>query len=439
MRILIIATFFPPQNSIASLRPYSWAKYWAAEGHEVTVLTTKKNAGEVMDIAFSREGFRILEVEQPKLISFVRGQYCQTLHQPQELSKRAQPKRGFRVRSVLFKAFDYLRHRFGIFSSCRFPDFTHLWVKPACQFIKGLGEKWDLVVSTAGPYPVHMIAHELKRIGIAQKWAADYRDLWVQNHIYKGMFPFTFFEKRLEKRLLQSADLVTTVSEPLAKTLRLHYPWVPVEVIENGFDSSDLENLSEDRFFEQDGKWRLVHTGTIYPGARDPSPLFKAVAELRDDPLNCHLLDKLEMVFVGRALGNLSELVQRYGVASWVQTGYYSRQDVLRMQKEAHALLLLSDATAQGEGMFTGKVFEYLFSGTPILAVGMAQENVAAKLITESGAGLVVGCEVEKIIRYLCEKLADVKKTKIVLPANVLGRFERKALAGQLLQFIMEM
>ena len=42
MKILIVSTFFPPQNSIASLRPYSWAKWWSRAGHDVTVLTTEK-------------------------------------------------------------------------------------------------------------------------------------------------------------------------------------------------------------------------------------------------------------------------------------------------------------------------------------------------------------------------------------------------------------
>lgn len=43
MRILIVSTFFPPENSIASFRPYSWAKWWSRAGHEVTVVSTKKN------------------------------------------------------------------------------------------------------------------------------------------------------------------------------------------------------------------------------------------------------------------------------------------------------------------------------------------------------------------------------------------------------------
>ncbi|MFM8917928.1 MAG: hypothetical protein ACKOGP_09325, partial [Bacteroidota bacterium] len=61
MRILIISTFFPPQNSIASHRPYSWAKYWSKAGHEVVVLTTpkKKNSNQTIDT--SQGGFQVVE------------------------------------------------------------------------------------------------------------------------------------------------------------------------------------------------------------------------------------------------------------------------------------------------------------------------------------------------------------------------------------------
>lgn len=46
MNILIVAHHFPPENAMASLRPYSWAKYWSKLGHRVCVLTTQK---EVFD------------------------------------------------------------------------------------------------------------------------------------------------------------------------------------------------------------------------------------------------------------------------------------------------------------------------------------------------------------------------------------------------------
>ena len=42
MRILIITYDWPPRNSIATHRPYSWAKYWSNNETQISVLTAKK-------------------------------------------------------------------------------------------------------------------------------------------------------------------------------------------------------------------------------------------------------------------------------------------------------------------------------------------------------------------------------------------------------------
>ena len=59
MKILIVSTYFPPANSIASLRPYSWAKWWSRAGHDITVLTTEKDKRS-NDFKLDCKGFKIL-------------------------------------------------------------------------------------------------------------------------------------------------------------------------------------------------------------------------------------------------------------------------------------------------------------------------------------------------------------------------------------------
>ena len=44
MKILIITHYFPPLNSVASLRPLAWAKFWSRMWHETAVITTKKHS-----------------------------------------------------------------------------------------------------------------------------------------------------------------------------------------------------------------------------------------------------------------------------------------------------------------------------------------------------------------------------------------------------------
>ena len=61
-KILIITHYFPPINAIASHRPYSWAKYWSRMGHNITVLTTKKEP-KSNDLNLDCSFFKVIEAE----------------------------------------------------------------------------------------------------------------------------------------------------------------------------------------------------------------------------------------------------------------------------------------------------------------------------------------------------------------------------------------
>jgi hypothetical protein len=75
MRILIVSTFFPPLNSIASHRPYSWARYWTLAGHDVTVLTTEKQEDPHVGLAVDNPGYKVIEVPSPRFLSKLKSGY----------------------------------------------------------------------------------------------------------------------------------------------------------------------------------------------------------------------------------------------------------------------------------------------------------------------------------------------------------------------------
>jgi hypothetical protein len=66
----------------------------------------------------------------------------------------------------------------------------------------------------------------------------------------------------------------------------------------------------------------------------------------------------------------------------------------LAEQRRADALLLLLNSDAREVGVYTGKLFEYIGSGRPILAVG-SERGVAAELIRSRELGVATAdCEV---------------------------------------------
>ena len=68
---------------------------------------------------------------------------------------------------------------------------------------------------------------------------------------------------------------------------------------------------------------------------------------------------------------------------------YAPRAESLALQRDSEALLLLiPEADGRGKGVLSGKVFEYVAVGRPILAA-VPPDGAAAELIRETGAGVV--------------------------------------------------
>ena len=64
------------------------------------------------------------------------------------------------------------------------------------------------------------------------------------------------------------------------------------------------------------------------------------------------------------------------------------RQLALEKQRESQLLLLLDWDDPQEKGVYTGKIFEYFGARRPILATGGSRDDVVARLLDETQAGM---------------------------------------------------
>lgn len=422
MNILIISHYFPPMNSIASLRPLSWAKYWSRDGHSVTVLTSKKNIQSEIN-PVERENFSVIEYDTI---------YSRFLSQRQTAKEAISSENDRRAGSII-KFFHSIFGKMGILTwDARMPNMVSTNIRAGYKKVE---KKWDLVVSTFSPYSSHLIAYKLKRNRLAEKWIADYRDLWTQTHMYSGLFPFTIFEKVLERRINNLADVVTTVSKPLMLSLIETSKKNNVHVIENGFDLDDLSMVPEDKYWIDNKKIRLLYSGNIYAGFRDPSPLFKAITELsKEGQLN---MSNLEVVFVGNLKGDLDILIDKFNVKKWVShLGMKSRSEVLHMQRDADVLLFLEKESAETKGILTGKIFEYIASGTKIWAIGLNEGCSVQKIFRTSEQALFLGVDVNRIKSALMTLLMNKYSKKKYSNSELLDKYSRKSLAQKMLRLV---
>jgi glycosyltransferase involved in cell wall biosynthesis len=386
MRILLVAPMFPPQRGVAPLRTHSFAACWARAGHDVTVLTTQKRPDQT-GLHLPPAGFKVVELpyRAPWILERIRHAGLQPAATVPTAARSS-------IRRRLLSPLRALKARTGVFSAVRQPDLTDGWIRPALDWAR---ESWDVVVSSGGPPAAHLVALGIKSRRRCRFWAADFRDLWTDNHIYTGLFPFTLVERRRERRVLANIDRLVTVSPGLAHRLSAK-SGKSVQVIYNGYDPETFAGLSSTPAFPADGRLRLVYTGTVYDRGQDVDALCSAVAA---EP-QASLVVASDRADLWSAVARRSGLRDRFEFH-----GSVPRADALRMQRDASALILL-DWYDPRHGVLTGKVFEYLLSPAPIWVVGGALDSPASSLVRGTGRGVGLGRSPERIRQAIRELAA---------------------------------
>ncbi|WP_158238480.1 glycosyltransferase [Pollutimonas subterranea] len=428
-RILLISCFFYPQNRIPVLRIGQWAKYWASEGHDVTVLTTKKYAfmGPFgLDPSLPEE-VRVVEV--PCLPQFLERSAMPAIGH----GKKQTAGKSISTESSIKKKVRSLRGYIG--SNVDIHDF---WVGPAYRAGMHLlaENRYDAIVSSYSPPAAHLVASKLKKKHPDLIWFADFRDLWANNHITSAKGVFKWMESARENRCLRGrANAIITVSRPLAIDLQARHPELPVWVIENGFDPQEFPRWMQvvSAGPQLTGNITICYAGTIYPNRRDPTPLFNAVNELIDSGELSP--EKIKIEFYGQNEQELSEIIQRtranrHNIIKI--KGFVTRQVSLEAQRRSDLLLLLESGEPLAKGMLTGKVFEYLVSGIPILAVGIDNTHAAGELLENTGTGYC-SSDTDELKRLLLAAI-ELKHFSFYRPRkDLIARFSRQIQARSII------
>jgi len=293
-------------------------------------------------------------------------------------------------------------------------------------------ENIDIIFATAPIWTSLIIGFLLKK-RTKKPLVIDFRDPWTDNAFVE--YPTKLhecIERKIEEKIVAHADYITVVSNLMKKNLVDRYPFSEskIEVITNGFDSDDFKILE---IHEQANKFRVTHTGSIY-GLRTARPLLFALKELIKEKAG--LSNKLEIIFVGSYGKETPRLVKMLGLENIVKLfTYASHEACLKIMLSSHVLLLLTTIEdPRAYSMVPGKLFEYLASRKPILAI-TPENGEAANLIKSLNAGRVVSPNNIKLIKEtifeLFEKWERGELPKITCD---LSKYERKFLTQRLAQ-----
>ena len=374
-KVLLITDSFPPRPGGASLRMRGLAKYLPGYGWEATVLTVDLPGNP-------DERYRVIQVPYP-------GDVTEYIKRKLGLNPQKGLQDQLGVPDQVSLAKDPLTGKIikRIEGWLTYPDQKRHWKPVADAAIQVLisRETHHAIVSSSPPEITHLIAKEASR-EFNIPWIADFRDLWTGNHYYPYDALRKFFDRRLEKETLHAAAALVTVSEPLCKTLRSLHPQKLVVPITNGYDSEEIKKG------DLHDKFSISFTGKLYQGKRDPELLFKVIHNLIGEN---SIQDDVLINFYGPRMYWVDELIKKYGLEKLAfQHGIVDRKTALEAQRSSQILLSLNWDNPKDEGVYTGKIFEYLAAKRPILALGGPQ-GVVSDLLEETGAGVHLRTEAD--------------------------------------------
>lgn len=406
-RVLMIAYHFPPLTGGSGLqRTLRFAQHLPAEGWEPIVIAPQTRA-------------------YPQVASDLLS----------EISSEVRIERAF--------ALDAARHLaiFGRYPrALALPDrWVSWWLGAVPLGLKLIRRhRPQAIWSTCPIATAHLIGATLQRLS-GLPWVADMRDPLVQD-----THPSDWRVRRayaaLERRMVDRASRVVFVTPGLARHYQAHYPSLDaarVRVIENGFDEDSFARLEaakrmpvpvEDAFV-------LVHSGLVYPTARDPRALFLALRRIADSGI----LDSLHFKVVFRASGRDTEiaaLADELGVSRWISlapaVGYV---EALSEMCGVHGLLLMQSAMCNDQ--IPAKTYEYLRAGRPILAL-TDERGDTGRLLRSFGIDSIAPLDDARAIAVVLTRFIERVRSgeAPIAPCEHLMKYSRQRLTRSLAQVL---
>jgi glycosyltransferase involved in cell wall biosynthesis len=377
--ILLITHFYPPSEMVAARRPAGFAKYLERLGHRVTILTSRAWGAENVPGEPATEVVRTRDLMDSGL-NWRRGQL--------EAWTGAGPAADYSA-EVSWPARVVV------------PDVALLTWLP---FVVAAGRRlarrrrFDCVLTTSGPESVHLAGLALARSGMP--WIADFRDGWGFESLHDWpTAPQWALDRRLEEAVVRRADGVCAVTQPIAADLSERVG-VDAWTITNGYDPDDAATAEGVDGLLDSGAHSILHAGRMASSQRSPAPVLEALRRLdRDSP---EVAARVRLVLAGPLTSAEREMLDDPALRGRVQLlGSLPRPRVLGLEQAADSLLLLTAGSRRGEA--TGKLYEYLSAGRPILVLGDRTE--AARIVADAGAGIAVAADDPGAVAGALERL----------------------------------
>ena len=359
---LLIHYYFPPIHSIGVLRNFYLAQALQKEIQSIQVLTTTNRKVLPQNNMQGQDDFDVKELKTKDYRTRSKKTHFQETQKEKTLTKFAR------------KIID--TYPFNIWIGEGGSSYIKNGIEKGSEFL--LKNPEAIIYTSFRPYADLYIGFQLKQKFAQAKWVVDFRDLHV-DPMYKNVF-FPNYQKRNNKKILAQADLVITVSDGLAEKLCDLHP--KVKTIYNGI----IPRQSVTKKFK---KFTISYTGSMFGNKRNPSLFFKWLSYQIQKKIISQ--DDLSIKYAGKDASTFGRYIDEFNLRGiYENAGIISHYKAKLLQEQSHVNLLLSSVTKNHKGILTGKLFEYIGSLTPTIAVITGGEDQEMEeILQKTEAGIV--------------------------------------------------
>lgn len=422
-RILIISYYWPPAGGPGVQRWLKFVKYLPDFGIEPHVYVPKNPTYPLLDEKLVADvSDKAIIIKKPIFEPYgLAGIFSKK--KTKKISSGIIPNK--KKQSFIEKMLLWVRGNLFI------PDARLFWIRPSVQFLSKYIQEHQIetVITTGPPHSLHLIGMELKHRHKIH-WITDFRDPWTTIGYHDKLQLSTWAAKKhkqLEKQVLNSCDQII-VTSPTTKTEFEALTSKPISVITNGYDVEEIPKKPLDK------KFTLAHIGSFL-SERNPIILWNALAELVKE--NKAFSEKLELKLIGAVSDTVLETIKEFQLDGFVNhLGYVSHEVALKEQRCSQVLLLIEIDSEQTNCIIPGKLFEYLVSERPILAIGPENADFAS-IIKETNSGTFFTYNNQEVVKAQILAYFELfLRHELVVNAVGLQKYSRRALTQDLARLL---
>lgn len=423
MKVLIITYYWPPAGGPGVQRWLKFVKYLPDFGIEPIVYIPENPTYPLVDEGLLKEVSSDITILKQRITEPYAWASAFSKNSTKKISSGIIPHK--KKQSFLQRIMLWVRGNLFV------PDARVLWVKPSVNYLSRYIKEHgiDTIITTGPPHSLHLIGMRLKELHNV-KWIADFRDPWTTIGYHKALKlskSAANSHKNLEKKVLNSADNVM-VTSPTTKAEFSAITTKPITVITNGYDTETIVKQPMDE------KFTLAHIGSFL-SERNPIVLWKVLSELIAE--NEQFKSKFELKLIGAVSREVLDAIDVNGLSYYVNNlGYVPHAEAVAQQRKSQVLLMVEIDSEETKCIIPGKLFEYMVSERPILAIGPDGADFASIVQTTNTGIFVTYNEKENLKSALLQWFNQYLEGNLKSNAIGLQQYSRKSLTGQLVQVL---